>query len=200
MLSQEKRKSAKNCENQRETAKFGHLSLLVCPLEFPLNLDPNLESVSTGVWCVLGFGAGFDIALEPSKLQKQAEKLGKGAFIFCANSWYAPNPGSRDLTNFGAGRMGSHATLTTHTPLITVCAEISASLILPAVTYVILLRVLWKPCSRHRKFHISEINSDQGQINRKHVIRLEINSPTNFSVYVIYFYIDSKGVEVNSLN
>ena len=28
------------------------------------------ESVSTGVWCVPGFGAGFEIALEPSKLQK----------------------------------------------------------------------------------------------------------------------------------
>ena len=30
----------------------------------------NSESVSTGVWCVLGFGAGSEIALEPSKLQK----------------------------------------------------------------------------------------------------------------------------------
>ena len=29
-----------------------------------------LESVSTGVWCVLGLGAGFEIALEPSELQK----------------------------------------------------------------------------------------------------------------------------------
>ena len=28
------------------------------------------ESVSTGVCCVPGFGAGFEIALEPSKLQK----------------------------------------------------------------------------------------------------------------------------------
>ena len=28
------------------------------------------ESVSTGVWCVPGFGAGFEIALEPSKLLK----------------------------------------------------------------------------------------------------------------------------------
>ena len=27
------------------------------------------ESVSTEVWCVPGFGAGFEIALEPSKLQ-----------------------------------------------------------------------------------------------------------------------------------
>ena len=29
--SQEKRKSAKICENQRKTANFAHLSLLVCP-------------------------------------------------------------------------------------------------------------------------------------------------------------------------
>ena len=31
------------------------------------------ESVSTGVWCVPGFGAGFEIALEPSK--KDAPKI-----------------------------------------------------------------------------------------------------------------------------
>ena len=31
------------------------------------------ESASTGVWCVPGSGAGFEIALEPSKLQKESE-------------------------------------------------------------------------------------------------------------------------------
>ena len=46
------------------------------------------ESVSTGVWCVPGFGAGFEIALEPSELQEEGENPGKGPFIFCA-----PNPG-----------------------------------------------------------------------------------------------------------
>ena len=39
------------------------------------------------------------------------------------------------------------------------------------------------PCSRDRKSHISEMNSDQGQ---KSVILLEINSPTNFLVYVVF--------------
>ena len=33
-------------------------------------IDLLSESVSTGVWCVPGFGAGFEIALEASKLQK----------------------------------------------------------------------------------------------------------------------------------
>ena len=45
------------------------------------------ESVSTGVWCVPGFGAGFEIALEPSELQKEGENPGK-ALLFSA-----PNPG-----------------------------------------------------------------------------------------------------------
>ena len=38
------------------------------------------EGVSTGVWCVPGFGAGFEFALEPSKLQKEGENPGKGHF------------------------------------------------------------------------------------------------------------------------
>ena len=52
------------------------------------------ESVSTGVWCVPGFGAGFEIALEPSKLQKQPENPGKGRFYFlrqilvCTKPWF----------------------------------------------------------------------------------------------------------------
>ena len=53
----------------------------------------------------------------------------------------------------------------------------------PAVAYVILLLVLQQshlpesqicnsvgPCSGHRILHISEINSDQGQISKKYVI------------------------------
>ena len=38
------------------------------------------EGVSTGVWCVSGFGAGLEFALEPSKLQKEGENPGKGHF------------------------------------------------------------------------------------------------------------------------
>ena len=53
--------------------------------------------ISTGVWCVPGFGAGFEIALKASKLQKEGENLGKGTFIFCAKLWYAPNPGSKEI-------------------------------------------------------------------------------------------------------
>ena len=39
-------------------------------------------SVSTGVWRVLGFGAGFESALKPSKLQKKGERPEKGHFYF----------------------------------------------------------------------------------------------------------------------
>ena len=52
------------------------------------------ESVSTGVWCVPGFGAGFEIALEPSELQKEGEKPRKGHFYFlrqilvCTKPWF----------------------------------------------------------------------------------------------------------------
>ena len=50
----------------------------------PLKKCPGLfsESVSTGVWCVPGFGAGFEIALKPSELQKEGENPGKGRFYF----------------------------------------------------------------------------------------------------------------------
>ena len=60
----------------------------------------NSESVSTGVWCVPGFGAGFEIALERSKLQKEGENPGKGHFYFlrqtlvCTKPWF-----KRDLKN-----------------------------------------------------------------------------------------------------
>ena len=40
----------------------------------------NAKSVSTVVWSVPGSGAGFEIALEPSKLQKEEENPGKGQF------------------------------------------------------------------------------------------------------------------------
>ena len=67
-------------------------------------LDDFSESVSTGVWCVPGFGAGFENALEPSKLQKEGENSGKGHFYFlrqtlvCTKPWFerdlrfSPNP------------------------------------------------------------------------------------------------------------
>ena len=40
---------------------------------------------ATKVWCVLGFGTGFEIALEPSKLQKE-NTLEKGTFIGSAKT------------------------------------------------------------------------------------------------------------------
>ena len=62
-------------------------------------LQSTSESVSTGVWCVPGFGAGFEIALEPSDLQKEGENPGKGHFYFlrqtlvCTKPWF-----KRDLS------------------------------------------------------------------------------------------------------
>ena len=47
--------------------------------------------------------------------------------------------------------------------------------ILPRARYAI-------ACSRHRKLHISDSNSDQGRSVINNVIFLEINSPTNLSV------------------
>ena len=44
------------------------------------------ESISTGVWCVPGFGAGLYVALKPSQLQKEGENHGKGHFISAPNS------------------------------------------------------------------------------------------------------------------
>ena len=52
------------------------------------------ERVSTGVWCVPGFGAGFETALKPSKLQKEGENLGKGHLyllrqtLVCTKPWF----------------------------------------------------------------------------------------------------------------
>ena len=44
---------------------------------------PYTEGVSTGVWCVPGFGAGFEIALKPSNCRKK-EKSWKRALLFSA--------------------------------------------------------------------------------------------------------------------
>ena len=55
-----------------------------------LECKRKLESVSTGVWCVPGFAVGFEIALKPSKPEKEGEIQEKGTFIFCAQLWYAP--------------------------------------------------------------------------------------------------------------
>ena len=44
--------------------------------------------------CVPGFGAGFEIALEPSELQEEGENSGKGHFYFlrqtlvCTKPWF----------------------------------------------------------------------------------------------------------------
>ena len=58
------------------------------------------ESVSTGVWCVPRFGAGFEIALEPSKLRKEGENPEKGHYFYflrqtlvCTEPWF-----KRDLS------------------------------------------------------------------------------------------------------
>ena len=56
------------------------------------------ESVSTGVWCVPGFGAGFEIALEPSELQKEGENPGNGHFYFLRQTLVCTKPWlKRDL-------------------------------------------------------------------------------------------------------
>ena len=79
----------------------------ILALQRPLPIFPNFvvilvtpsESVLTGVWCVPGFGAGFEITLEPSELQKEGENPGKGHFYFlrqtlvCTKPWF-----KRDLT------------------------------------------------------------------------------------------------------
>ena len=62
-----------------------------------VRLGVKSESVSTSVWCIPGFGAGFEIALEPSKLKKYAENCAKGRFNFLRQILYAPNPGSKEI-------------------------------------------------------------------------------------------------------
>ena len=72
-----------------------------CLYPHPCEYRKKSESVSTGVWCVPGFGAGFEIALKPSELQKEGENPGKGHFHFlrqtlvCTKPWF-----KRDLKKF----------------------------------------------------------------------------------------------------
>ena len=64
------------------------------------------EGVLTGVWCVPGFGAGFEIALEPSKLRKEGENPGKGHFYFlrqtlvCTKPWFKRDLIAADFLGF----------------------------------------------------------------------------------------------------
>ena len=60
------------------------------------------ESVSTGLLCVPGFGAGFVFALEPSELQKEAKNPQKGHFYFLRQSLVCTKPSfKRDLRHLG---------------------------------------------------------------------------------------------------
>ena len=54
------------------------------------------ESVSTGVWCVPGSGAGLKSPSNPQNCRKKKTQE-KGTFIFCAKLWYSPNPGSEEI-------------------------------------------------------------------------------------------------------
>ena len=82
---------------------------------FYIVISPSSESVSTGVWCVPGFGAGFEIALEPSELQKEGNFLEKGHFYFlrqtlvCTNPWF-----KRDLTSLSLCKTQSQALSAQH--------------------------------------------------------------------------------------
>ena len=56
------------------------------------------ESVSTGVWWVLGFGAVLKSLSNPRNCRKKEKILEKnGTLIFRAKLWYAPNPGSKEI-------------------------------------------------------------------------------------------------------
>ena len=57
------------------------------------SIETTLEKVlcvSTGVWCVPGFDAGFEIAFEPSKLRR--ENAGKGHTHFLRQSLVCTKP------------------------------------------------------------------------------------------------------------
>ena len=82
--------SRKKKKNISSTPENGILNQKI-----PISTQGNIsESVSTGVWCVQGFDAGFEIALEPSELQKEGENPGKGHFYFlcqtlvCTKPWF----------------------------------------------------------------------------------------------------------------
>ena len=75
------------------TIKRNRKSLVICVARANF-----LESVSTGLWCVPGFGAAFVFALEPPELQKKKPKiLRRATFIFCAKPWHASNPGPEEI-------------------------------------------------------------------------------------------------------
>ena len=59
-------------------------------------LEPSFsENVSTGVWWIPGFGAGFEIALRPSKPQNEGENPGKGHLNFLRQTLVCTNFGER---------------------------------------------------------------------------------------------------------
>ena len=72
-------------------------------------IDLLLESVSTGLWRVPGFGAGFIFTLKPSELQNYTENPGKDAFIFCANQEWPrqTKPRIGQFMNFPQGHSGT---------------------------------------------------------------------------------------------
>ena len=56
-------------------------------------LRPISESVSTGVWCVPGFAAGFEIALQHTELQKEGQNYFLRQALVCTKPCF-----KRDLT------------------------------------------------------------------------------------------------------
>ena len=81
---------------EKEKRRVSTVVLFSCLI---VSLKSLSESVSSGVWCVAGFGADFEIALKPSKLQKEGEKPEKATFIFCAKTLVCTKPWfKRDLT------------------------------------------------------------------------------------------------------
>ena len=80
-----KQKKTRNNKTGRSVCPHCKQTYLLCKDEHKFSV--NSESVPTGVWCVPGFGAGFEIALESSELQKQAENPGKG-HIYFLHQWF----------------------------------------------------------------------------------------------------------------
>ena len=108
----------------RYVAKWGIAQLCLCETKYQgvsHNFGALLTSlkkycairrigVSTGVWCVPGFGAGFEIALELSELQKEGENLGKGHSYFlrqtlvCAKPWFKRDLIAVIISQYGASK------------------------------------------------------------------------------------------------
>ena len=61
------------------------------------------------------------------------------------------------------------------------------------------MQFCWAMLKTQRKLDISEIASDQGHISKKYVIFVKMNSPTNFSLYVILCCVDSNSCVDGSL-